>query len=48
MQFSEKGRTFSKSFAKFLEFTSNFKHFETKDYRQRKSISEIRDCENLG
>ena len=34
MQFSEKRRTFSESFAKFPKSTSDFKYFERKDYRQ--------------
>ena len=30
MQLSEKGKKFSQLFGPFLEFTSNFKHFEKK------------------
>ena len=48
MQFSEKQRTFSESLAKFVEATSNVKHFEREDYRHRQSIFEIRECEKLG
>ena len=32
-EFSEKRKTFSQFFVLFLEFTSNFKHFEKKDDR---------------
>ena len=35
MQFSEKRRTFSESFPKVLEATSNFEDFQRKDYRHR-------------
>ena len=31
MQLSKKRKTFSHFFVKFLKFTSNFEHFETKD-----------------
>ena len=47
MQFSEKRKTFSQSFAPFLESNSNFKHFEKKDDRHSYCISEITDCEEL-
>ena len=43
MQFSKKRKTFSQSFAKFPECTSNFKHFKRKDDPHSQSISEIRD-----
>ena len=33
MQLSEKRKTFSQFFVPFLEFISNIKHFEKKDYR---------------
>ena len=32
MQLSEKRKTFSRFFVPFLESTSNFKHFESKDH----------------
>ena len=48
MQFSEKRRTFSQSYASFLESNSNFKHFERKIDRHSQSISEITDCEKFG
>ena len=35
-------------FVPFLEFTSNFEHFETKDDCQSDFISEISDSERLG
>ena len=47
MQLRGKRKTFSEFFVKFLESTSNFKHFERKDDCYRSCISEIRDCENL-
>ena len=48
MQFSEKRKTFSQSFAKFLISPSNFKHFEKKADRHSECISEITDCKKLG
>ena len=48
MQFSEKRKTFSQSFAKFLISPSNFKHFEKKADRHSECISKITDCKKLG
>ena len=48
MQSSLKPKTFAKSFAPFLESTSNFKRFEQKDDRHCYFILEITDCEWLG
>ena len=47
MQISEEQKTFSEFFVPFLDSTSNFKHFETKDDCQSKCISEITDCEKF-
>ena len=47
MQLSLKRKTFSYSFLQYLEDTSNFKNFETKDDCQSYFISEITDCERL-
>ena len=33
MQLSKKRKTFAEVFVAFMEFTSNFKHFQTKDDR---------------
>ena len=47
MQLARKRKSFSEFSVPFLESTSNFKHFEKKDYCHSLCISEIRDCENL-
>ena len=48
MILSLKPRIFSHSFVPFLESTSNFKHFEQKDYSRGYFIWEIRHCERVG
>ena len=47
-QLSLKPAAFSDFSLLFLEFTSNFKHFQKKDDRHSYFISEITDCERLG
>ena len=47
MQLSLKGTIFSVFFVEFLEWRSNFKHFEKKDDRHSYFMSEITDCERL-
>ena len=39
---------FSDSFVPFVDYTSDFKHFEKKDDRHSYFISEITDCEGVG
>ena len=48
MQLSLKRKTFSNNVVPYLEFTSNFKHFETKDDHRSYFISEITDYEGIG
>ena len=48
MQLSLKMETFSDFFVPFLQSTSNFKHFEKKDYGHSYFITEFTDCERLG
>ena len=50
MQLSEKRKTFAQFFVPFLQYHSNFKHFQKKDDRHSHSscISEVTDCESLG
>ena len=48
MELSSKPAAFSDFSVLFLEFTSNFKHFEKKDDRDSYFISEVTDCERLG
>ena len=47
IQLSWKTKTFSEFFVPFLEYTSNFKHFEKKRDGHSYNISEITDCEKL-
>ena len=47
MQLPEKGKSFSRFFVRFLQSTSNSKHFETK-IMVIANVSEIKDCGNLG
>ena len=46
MQLSQKQKTFSELFPAFLKCRLSFKHFGTKEYPYRFSISEITDSEN--
>ena len=48
MQLPLKQNIFYDSFVSFLEFTSNFKHFEKEHDRHSYSMLEITDCERLG
>ena len=48
MQLSLKQNIFSDFFVPFLEFRSNFKHFEKEHDRHSYFILEITDCERLG
>ena len=48
MQLSLKMETFSDFFVPFLQSTSNFKHFEKKDYGHSHFLTEFTDCERLG
>ena len=48
MHFSFKPKFFSDFLVPFLEFTSNFKHFEKTDDRYFSFISEITECEKRG
>ena len=48
MQSPLKATICSDFFVQFLESTSNFKHFEKKDYRHSFFIWEFIDCETLG
>ena len=48
MQLSIKSTIFSDFFVSFLEYTSNFRHFEKKDDGHSFFISEITDCDRLG
>ena len=48
MQLPLKRTIFSDFFVPFLEFTSNFKHFQKKDDSHSYFIWEIRDCERVG
>ena len=48
MQLSLKATIFSHFFVSFLESTSNFKHFETKDDLHSYFIPEIIECEKRG
>ena len=47
MQLSEKQKTFSEFFPKFLKSRFNFKHFEKKDDPHRFCILEVTDSENV-
>ena len=47
MQLSQKQKTFSQIFPAFLEFRSNFEHFEKKYDPHSFCISEITDSENV-
>ena len=47
MQLSLKRKSFSDFIIPFVEFTSNFIHFEKKDDRHSYFISEITQCERL-
>ena len=47
-QLSEKRKTFSQFFVRFLECTSNFKNFPEKDDGHSYCVFQITDCENLG
>ena len=47
MQLSQKQKTLSEFFARFLKFSLNFKHFEKKDHPHRFSIVEVTDSENV-
>ena len=48
MHLSKKQKTFSHILAPFLKSTSNFQHFETKDYPNSLCVSEITDCQIWG
>ena len=48
MHLSLETKFFSDLFVKFLEFTSNLKHFEKKDDRHTYFLSEITECERVG
>ena len=48
MQVSGKVKTFLQFFVPFLECTSNFKHFGTRDDGLSQCFSEITVCEKLG
>ena len=48
MQLSIKSTIFSDFFVSFLEYTSNFRHFEKKDDGHSYFISEMTDCDRLG
>ena len=48
MQLSLKPTFFSDFFVPFLESTSDFEHFEQKEYPHGNFILEITDCERLG
>ena len=47
MQLSQKQKTLSQYFYKFLKSTLNFEHFEKKDDPHRCCISEITDSKNV-
>ena len=47
MQLSQKQKTISDFFAKFLKSRLNFKHFESKGYPYRFSILEVTESENV-
>ena len=47
MELSFKRKGFSNFIVPFLESTSNFKHFETKDDSHSYFISDITDCERV-
>ena len=47
MQLSQKQKTISDFFAKFLKSRLNFKHFESKGYPYRFSIFEVTESENV-
>ena len=47
MQLSQKKKTFSKFFARFLKSKINFKYFQKKDDPHRFCICEITDSENV-
>ena len=47
MQLSQKQKTLSEFFARFLKFSLNLKHFEKKDHPHRFSIVEVTDSENV-
>ena len=48
MHLSLQPKIFSDFLVPFLESTSNFKHFEKKDYRHTYFISDITEYEKLG
>ena len=45
IQLPLKPKTFSDFFVPFLEYASNFKHFEKKEYGHSYFFSEIADCQ---
>ena len=47
MHFSQKEKTFSQFVRAFLNYKSNFKHFEKKDDHHRVCIFQIKDSENV-
>ena len=47
MRLSKQRKSFSQVFVPFLESTLNFKHFEKKDDRHDRCVSEITESENL-
>ena len=48
MQLSQKQKTFSQFFSKFLKSSLNFEHFQRKDVSYSSGISEITDSERHG